>query len=189
MITTLLLIFLNIQPTIADLYLHYPRGSNNKLNEQQKNVRNDNRLFDSQNNANSGYNQGDDCNPACAIDTNNDNNANPDTYNTTAPGAGQGMMYYYAGSYMSVEWTAQHGCGKENPHVDCEIILQYACEDTMPGLRNGKRIATIGGGQNDNGQNTNVLNTVTGKVERESPNASKTDSNYGMHEDYDYWMM
>lgn len=69
------------------------------------------------------------CQRIVSLYTNNDNNANPDTYNTTAPGAGQGMMYYYAGSYMSVEWTAQHGCGKENPHVDCEIILPLPRND------------------------------------------------------------
>ena len=42
----------------ADLYLNTPRGSNNKLNEVSDNVRNDNRLFDSQNNAAAGYQVG-----------------------------------------------------------------------------------------------------------------------------------
>lgn len=32
----------------ADVYLHYPRGSNNRLNEKSANRRNANRLFDSQ---------------------------------------------------------------------------------------------------------------------------------------------
>eukprot|EP00967_Tisochrysis_lutea_P072748 scaffold97154_cov32-Tisochrysis_lutea.AAC.1 len=35
----------------ADVYLHSPRGSNNKLNEVSNNARNQARLFDSQNNA------------------------------------------------------------------------------------------------------------------------------------------
>ena len=39
----------------ADCYMQHPRGSNNKLNEQQNSVRNNRRLFDSQNNDNSGY--------------------------------------------------------------------------------------------------------------------------------------
>ena len=39
----------------ADIGMHTPRGSNNKLNEVNNNVRNDNRLFDSQTNAKSGY--------------------------------------------------------------------------------------------------------------------------------------
>jgi hypothetical protein len=182
--------------TRADLYLHHIRGSNNKLNEVQGNVRNDNRLFDSQNNANAGYNVGDDCTPSCAVDTNNDNNAAPDTYDPTLPGAGKGMMYYYAGSLLHLEWTAQHGCGRENTNLDCQIIIQYACEDTMPGLRNGKRIATIGGGQNDNGQNTGDQNPWTNKDERQSPNPDKAacakegdlGCDYGEHEPYDFWM-
>ena len=36
--------------TNADLYLHMPRGSNNRLNENSQNRANNNRLFDSQNN-------------------------------------------------------------------------------------------------------------------------------------------
>lgn len=39
-------------------------------------------------------------------------------------------MYYYAGSILPIEWTNQHGCGG-NSKVSCEIILQYACEDTL----------------------------------------------------------
>lgn len=43
----------------ADCYLHAPRGSNNKLNEENQNAQNQNRLFDSQNNAKGGYQWGD----------------------------------------------------------------------------------------------------------------------------------
>lgn len=32
----------------ADVYMHYPRGSNNRLNENSANRKNANRLFDSQ---------------------------------------------------------------------------------------------------------------------------------------------
>lgn len=39
-------------------------------------------------------------------------------------------MYYYSGSVLPIEWTNQHGCGG-NSKVTCEIILQYACEDTL----------------------------------------------------------
>eukprot|EP01099_Mayorella_cantabrigiensis_P007306 TRINITY_DN645_c0_g1_i1.p1 TRINITY_DN645_c0_g1~~TRINITY_DN645_c0_g1_i1.p1 ORF type:complete len:566 (+),score=108.20 TRINITY_DN645_c0_g1_i1:36-1733(+) len=42
----------------ADIYLHNPRGSNNGLNERDANVENQNRLFDSQNNAKGGYRWG-----------------------------------------------------------------------------------------------------------------------------------
>jgi hypothetical protein len=43
----------------ADLYLHNPRGSNNRLDERNRNRDNANRLFDSQNNNKGGYNQND----------------------------------------------------------------------------------------------------------------------------------
>lgn len=39
--------------------MHNPRGSNNRLNEQNNNRDNANRLFDSQNNNRGGYNVGD----------------------------------------------------------------------------------------------------------------------------------
>ena len=44
--------------TRADIYLHNPRGSNNRLDEQTRERANDNRLFDSENNDRGGYNVG-----------------------------------------------------------------------------------------------------------------------------------
>jgi len=44
--------------TQADIYLHNPRGSNNRLNGRNRDRTNANRLFDSQNNARGGYNVG-----------------------------------------------------------------------------------------------------------------------------------
>jgi hypothetical protein len=40
---------------VCDLYMHNPRGSNDRLNEANTNRNNGNRLFDSQNNAKGGY--------------------------------------------------------------------------------------------------------------------------------------
>ena len=37
-----------IELCLSDIYLHVPHGSNNRLNGNQDNVRNDARLFDSQ---------------------------------------------------------------------------------------------------------------------------------------------
>ena len=48
----------------GDCYLHYFRGSNNRLNEASANRNNANRLFDSQNNNRGGYN-------CCDLDNNN----------------------------------------------------------------------------------------------------------------------
>ena len=103
----------------ADLYLHNPRGSNNKLNEVSNNARNQNRLFDSQNNAAGGYQVGDDCKPVCS-------NAN-NRYDKTAEGAGKGQMKFYEGSRLTLEWTNQHGSGR-NPRDHTQVVIQYACE-------------------------------------------------------------
>merc|ERR1719284_43467 len=117
----------------ADCYLNNPRGSNNKLSEQSNNVQNANRLFDSQNNAASGYQIGDDCKPVCQTGNNNPN------YDETAQGAMQGTMKYYKGSELYVEWLNQHGCGAEHTNLRCQIILQYMCEADNPGLRDGTK--------------------------------------------------
>lgn len=45
-------------------------------------------------------------------------------------------MTYYEGSKVVMEWTQQHGCGL-NPTTHCDVIVQYACEDTLPALRDG----------------------------------------------------
>ena len=205
-ISALLALTVVVTVVHADIGMHNPRGSNNKLNEQHviffpffcrdpslhtsnihgvlassraprsNNVNNDNRLFDSQTNAASGYQVGDACQPTCQPDSNNDN------YDPTEKGAGKGTMKFHAGSLLNVEWTTQHGCGASNPDLVCDVVIQYACEDTMPGVRDGSRRATIGGGQNDNGGNTNPAS------ERPNPNPEKQGPEYGMHETYDYYM-
>ena len=43
----------------SDIYLHNPRGSNNRLKESSAQRANDKRVFDSQNNGRGGYNVGD----------------------------------------------------------------------------------------------------------------------------------
>eukprot|EP00854_Cymbomonas_tetramitiformis_P009810 gene9810-11623_t len=142
-----LLVFLLVLPSaVADVYMNSPRGSNNKLNEPRNNAQNQNRLFDSQNNAAGGYQVGDKCEPVCS-DANGQ-------YDNTLPGAGEGIMYYYEKSQLTVEWTVQHACGAEEdgPKTHCELILQYMCNsepdgrgdsDTAVLIRDGKTTATI----------------------------------------------
>jgi len=121
--------------TFADVYMHNPRGSNNRLNEQSANRNNGNRVFDSQNNNRGGYNKGD--------------------VDDTAAGGNQGkqydMVYYQSDpadtgtgldqtspgngqTVLSIEWTNQHGCGGNehgDPHkLNCQIVLQYMCVDS-----------------------------------------------------------
>ena len=126
---------------LADMYLNNPRGSNNKLREQSNNVQNANRLFDSQNNAASGYQIGDDCKPACKDGNNN--------YDVTVEGATLGTMKYYQGSELYVEWHLQHGCGVGHPNLRCQIILQYMSEADNPNLRDGTDQDSAGGDDED----------------------------------------
>lgn len=63
----------NLHCVFADVYLHNPRGSNNKLSETSNNAQNQQRLFDSENNANGGYQICDKCERVCD-ETPDDNN-------------------------------------------------------------------------------------------------------------------
>jgi hypothetical protein len=47
-----------VNSVLTDIYLHNPRGSNDRLDEQGRERDNANRLFDSQNNNRGGYNVG-----------------------------------------------------------------------------------------------------------------------------------
>lgn len=87
----------------ADIYLHNPRGSNNRLDRGDGNTENANRLFDSQNNNAGGYGMG-------------------GTAAEPAP-----PMHFIAGSELTLEWTAQHSCG--NANARCQFIVQYYCND------------------------------------------------------------
>lgn len=101
-----------ISPVNGDIYMHNPRGSNDRNCERNVNRNNGNRLFDSQNNNNGGY--------ACPRAVG-------------GPEVMTNKMYYYVDSLLPIEWTAQHGCGS-NPKLKCQIVIQYACEDTLDPL-------------------------------------------------------
>ena len=65
-LTIILVSSVLLNAVLGDIYLHHPRGSNNRLNEENNNRRNGNRLFDSQNNNAGGYNVGDATNAKAA---------------------------------------------------------------------------------------------------------------------------
>jgi hypothetical protein len=105
---------------LADTYLTNPRGSNNRLNEATATRTNNNRLFNSQNNARGGHNTGDKFHDAAGTD----------------PKKQYSMQYYASGptedeaSKLIVEWTNQHGCGgnADSPHkTNCNIVIQMMC--------------------------------------------------------------
>jgi len=132
---TLLSLYLSVG--LADLYMHYPRGSNNRLNEQSANRQNANRLFDSQNNNRGGYNVGEmgstqgfaNNQGAYATDRSVFNYEATEWANNNAAGRKQFEEVFLESSIQSVTWTAQHGCG--NAKNNCNMVLEYTC-DTHP---------------------------------------------------------
>jgi len=155
----------------ADVYMHNPRGSNNRLNEQSANRNNGNRMFDSQNNNRGGYNKGD-VDDTAANAGNNEFNAQYDMsyYESEADTSNGGK------SQLTVEWTNQHGCGgneqNDEQKINCEIIIQYMCTpygtnqpDAITRYQNRDYI-TEAKGFNDDATNTGYTEngyTETGK--------------------------
>jgi len=100
----------------ADTYLHYPRGSNNRLREQSANRNNGNRVFDSQNNNRGGYNVG-------IREAGQDGNQENEQYQ---------QEYFQstktAKTFMPIRWTSQHGSGGEedtNPNkMNANFVIQ-----------------------------------------------------------------
>ena len=124
-IPLLLLLSFTTNIVNADIYLHNPRGSNNRCDSRTNNRRNANRLFDSQNNAAGGYAVG------CSRPINNDPN-DIECY----------QMNYYMETVLPIRFTAQHNCGDYN---DCQYILQYSCEDILAeNVRDGTPQSTNG---------------------------------------------
>ena len=108
----LLTLFLLFSTVLGDVYLHNPRGNNNRCDRRTNDRRNANRLFDSQNNAAGGY----------AAPCSRPENANsPNDINCY-------QMNYYMGTVIPIRWTSQHNCGDNN---DCQFIIQYACEGQL----------------------------------------------------------
>jgi len=155
----------------ADLYMHNPAGSNNRNREQNDNRANANRMFDSQNNGKGGY---------------------PWRGNRLANGEPTPITYY-EGSKLRLEWTNQHSCGT-NPNIHCQVVVQYACEDTMPELRDGYPTAdtttaypapansfSYRNFAGTNGQNNQGTNRIPDTA------AGAADVEFGMHENRDWY--
>lgn len=120
---------------LGDVYFHFPRGSNNRLNENTENRANDNRVFDSQNNNRGGYNVGDATDQAAGNNKENQNRAIYFESTSQAP------------SEIQIEWWNQHGCGKRDENdgnwVNCQIVLQYMCKESSTAtIQNGLQTNT-----------------------------------------------
>eukprot|EP01111_Echinosteliopsis_oligospora_P009287 TRINITY_DN26_c0_g2_i1.p1 TRINITY_DN26_c0_g2~~TRINITY_DN26_c0_g2_i1.p1 ORF type:complete len:640 (-),score=131.03 TRINITY_DN26_c0_g2_i1:72-1889(-) len=110
------LVLLSVAVSVyCDIYMHGPRGCNNRNNEDGGGGRNNgNRLFRSENNGNGGYCWG----PS---------------------------LSYYAGSKLMVEWTNQHGCGSPNLQCNLVLQYLCADDNGAPEevVRDGTTTDTI----------------------------------------------
>ena len=157
-------IFMTFSPmsmVAGDVYLHNPRGGNNRCDERSNDRNNANRLFDSQNNAAGGYAVG--CNRL------------PDAQNDADISCYK--MKYYTDTVIPIRWTAQHNCGENN---DCQFIIQYACEGHLGvNIRDGHP-------QNPNGNTCTA--TIPEKTDRALEEEERVNPlKYGKHEDYTYY--
>ena len=185
----LLLACSKVHEIAADCYMHNPPGSNDRNRESNGNRNNANRLFDSQNNAAGGY---------------------PWRGDPTKQGEPDPITYY-EDSELHFQFTVQHALGAQG-NAQTEMVLQYACEDTLPGLRDGYPMGGLTAlgddltereflstGQNDDGTNTIPLPddiTNAGDPTPEELRAFYIDGaklgddygiEFGMHESYEYY--
>ena len=109
--------------TTAQIFLHSPRGSNNRLNEKTANNANPYRLFFANHNNDfnrrGGYNVGE--------------NQKDDMQNENQQ---YHMKYFMSGtdapSWLTVEWTQLLGCGvdEDGDRIhNCEVVIQTMCQD------------------------------------------------------------
>lgn len=108
----------------GEIFLHNPRGSNNRLDEGNGVVSNPARLFNSQSHPKGGYGYG------------------------GSAAAKAKPLKYMEGSTLSVEWTSSQGCGSNE--AECQIVLQYMCNpgaSTPPGVPTDTSNAGAGAGE------------------------------------------
>ena len=167
---TLLIAFLVgtlvVSTAFADVYMHNMRGSNDRNCERNVNRNNGNRLFDSQNNAKGGY--------AC-----------PRAVGGQAAAAQTPNMYYYVGEKIPLEWTNQHG-GGDNKNLHSEVVLQYACTDTLdPTGQFNAADGTVGTPRDGIPQDGNDAATdqIPDNVDSATPGTQAT-KRFGMHESF-----
>ncbi|KAK3102065.1 hypothetical protein FSP39_008504 [Pinctada imbricata] len=182
---SLILVVFIVGQAYCDLYLHNPRGSNNRLNENTATRANANRVFDSQNNNRGGYNVGD-------VGQNPSGNNEGNQYR---------MKYFQSGpfktlqgeqgrSILTLEWTNQHGCGgNENSDPqkqNCHMIIQYMCQDdadTPVGdrdtLRNGVTTQTP-----DHNRAQSLTETEAQRNQRKNNNVK---TNRALQESWDWY--
>ena len=134
----------------AGIYLHSPRGSNNRncRNDNNENRRNGNRLFDSQNNNKGGYscprsypfdcykyadgtpknecNAKNTANPTAEMVNNNQSSPFFGELENSMAVKGNKRMFYFVGSTLAIQWTAMRAHSEQ-----AAVVIQIACEDSL----------------------------------------------------------
>jgi len=176
--------------TYADVYLHNPRGSNNRLNEKSANRNNANRLFNSQNNNRGGYNVID-LDDQNGFDQNNPVGSFNTMYSPTANlDTKQYNMVYQEGSLLRMTWTAQHGCG--NAFNNCNMVIQFACDtsDTENDGFAAHKYKGLGIRMNiQNGGNTNQPQEAQNRNDIQNKYNDNNNNDRGRHESEEYYTM
>jgi len=199
---------------LGDVYMHNPRGSNNRNCRDDANAQNRKnalRLFDSQNNDKGGYS----CprafpfNCYTLVDENERNICNSqNTGLTDAQAKAQAKsdgnvlhpfaaitpkMYYYVGSILPIEWTSQHAGGTNNK-VHSDIIISVGCEEFNSDISSGAFSFTDDCGQGgsakcqprDGTPISNQDNDENTKTIEDSADA-QDDYRRGRHESFRYY--
>lgn len=157
---------------LCDVFLHMPRGSNNRINEGTSARSNANRLFDSQNNNNGGYN---------VADSTSKPAHNEDGHHKA--------IYFQSGksgkSELGIEWWNQHGCGKQHEYdsnwIDCQIIVQYMCQDSVTtSFKNGVKTAAPAWSEPKAEESFEQITTRKTKDKQRKPSS-------GEHEPWEYY--
>jgi len=176
----------------ADVYLHNPKGCNNRLNEKSANRNNANRLFNSQNNNRGGYNvidlddqDGFDQNNPYADDINTMYSPTENLDNV------QYNMIYQEGSLLRMTWTAQHGCG--NAFNNCNFVIQFGCDtsdtfnnnnfNNLPYKGLGIRMNIVNGGNTNTPDETDNVDQIDNKY------SDNNNNKRGRHESEEYYAM
>ena len=101
-------------------------------------------------------------------------------------------LVYYERSILRLEWTNQHACGSD-PTTHCTMVLQYACDDSLPGVRDGYP----SGGLTPSPTNGRVYDPPYMEAKFTTNNkdgtttisqGTKDNVEFGMHENYDYYL-
>lgn len=175
-----------VASVLGDVYFHNPRGSNNRLNEQSAERANANRLFDSQNNNRGGYNAGDQGDNAA----NNENQQYRMQYFQSGPFKTfqeDGELTGEGQSYLTLEWTNQHGCGgteDTDPHkMNCNLVLQYMCQEETGSNEDDD----IRNGQSTDTQNYNDIDNLEESQNTANNRENSVSNNRGLHETFKFY--